>query len=326
MFHIGIVESIHQNAIKIIENNNNYSYEIIQNIEENNLIDKLKKCDAIALRTAKLTAKIIDNCEKLKIVSRHGVGYDNVDLNALNNRNIPLTITINANAVTVAEHVIAMMFYFNKKLHNFDTSVRENRWDQLRIINEQIITINSELFNKTLLILGFGRIGKELSIRCKAFGMQVLVFDPYIDKKVFEDYNVKKINTIEETISNIDYLSIHMPLNSETKNLINKEILEKMKKNAFIINTARGGIINENDLHVALSNDVIAGAGIDVFSEEPPNVNNPLLKNPKVVLTPHTAALTKECWLRMGLETIKNIMNFFDNNLDQKVIVNNNSI
>ena len=150
--------------------------------------------------------------------------------------------------------------------------------------------------------------------------MQVLVFDPYIDKKVFEDYNVKKINTIEETISNIDYLSIHMPLNSETKNLINKEILEKMKKNAFIINTARGGIINENDLHVALSNDVIAGAGIDVFSEEPPNVNNPLLKNKG---HPRVAPIL---WLRMGLETIKNIMNFFDNNLDQKVIVNNNSI
>ena len=326
MFHIGIVESIHQNAIKIIENNDNYSFEIIQDIEESNLINKLKKCDAIALRTAKLTEKIINNCEKLKIVSRHGVGYDNVDLQSLNKKGIPLTITIHANAITVAEHVIAMMFYFNKKLHDFDRSVRENQWDKLRIIDQQIITINSELFNKNILILGFGRIGKELSKRCKAFGMQVFVYDPYIDKQAIEDYSLKKINTIEEGIALADYLSIHIPLSSETKNLIDNKIIRKMKKNAFIINTARGGIINENDLNEALNNNVIAGAGIDVFSEEPPNVDNPLLKNPKVVFTPHTAALTEECWLRMGQETIRNIVDFFDNNLNKKVIVNKNSI
>ena len=190
MFHIGIVESIHQNAIKIIENNDNYSFEIIQNIEENNLINKLKKCDAIALRTAKLTEKIINNCEKLKIVSRHGVGYDNVDRHSLNKKGISLTITIHANAITVAEHVIAMMFYFNKKLHDFDKSVREDRWDQLRIIDRKIITINSELFNKNILILGFGRIGKELSKRCKAFGMKVFVYDPY------KNHKYKRINLI----------------------------------------------------------------------------------------------------------------------------------
>ena len=135
-----------------------------------------------------------------------------------------------------------------------------------------------------------------------------------------------KLNTIEEGIARAYYLSIHIPLSSETKNLINNKILGKMKKNAFIINTARGGIINENDLNEALSNDVIAGAGIDVFNEEPPNEDNPLLKNPKVVLTPHTAALTEECWLRMGQETIRNIVDFFDNNLNKKVIVNRNSI
>ena len=219
-----------------------------------------------------------------------------------------------------------MMFYFNKKLHDFDKSVREDRWDQLRIIDRKIITINSELFNKNILILGFGRIGKELSKRCKAFGMQVFVYDPYIDNQVIEDYKLKKINTLDEGVALADYLSIHIPLSSETKNLIDNKILGKMKKNAFIINTARGGIINENDLNEALSDDVIAGAGIDVFSEEPPNADNPLLKNPKVVLTPHTAALTKECWLRMGQETITNIMDFFDNNLNEKVIVNRNSI
>ena len=326
MIHIAIVEPIHPNAIKIIEDNKNYSYEVIENVEENNLINKLKECDAIALRTASLTSKIINNCNKLKIVSRHGVGYDNVDVNALNNKDIPLTITIHANAITVAEHVIAMMFYLNKKLHLFDDSVRNNNYDKLRIINNNIITVNSELYKKNILIIGFGRIGKELSKRCQAFEMQILVFDPYIDDNTVVKHRAKKIDNLEEGISIADYISIHMPLNKETKNIINKDNLKKMKKESFIINTARGGIINEHDLSEALDNNIIAGAGIDVYSQEPPKPDNPLLNNSKVVLTPHTAALTKECWLRMGQETINNIINFFDNVLDQKVVVNTSSI
>ena len=326
MFHIAIVESMHEKAIDIIKKKKNYSYEIIENTHEENLINKLKECDAIALRTARLTEKIIDQCNNLKIVSRHGVGYDNVDLYALNNRNIPLTITINANAVTVAEHVISMMFCFNKKIHLFDQSVRENKLDKLKIVNKKIITLNSELFKKTILILGFGRIGKELAKRCLAFEMQVLVFDPYVTEKVMQDYSVKKIDLIDEGISSADYLSIHMPLNDDTKNLININNLKKMKKNAFIINTSRGGIINEIDLNQALNNSMISGAGLDVFDEEPPEHDNPLIKNEKIILTPHSAALTKECWLRMGQETIINIIDFFEKNLDSKCVANKNAI
>jgi len=326
MFHVAIVESIHTNAMDIIKQNKNYSYEIIENIHEDNLIKKLKKCDAIALRTAPLTEKIINSCDNLKIVSRHGVGFDNVDLNTLNLRGIPLTITINANAVTVSEHVLAMMFYFNKKVHLFDNSVRNNKWDEFKIFNNKIITINSELFKKTLVILGFGRIGKELAKRCLAFDMQVLVFDPYVNDQIFIDHNVKRLSTLDEGIAHADFLSIHLPLSDETKNLIDINNLKKMKKNAFVINTSRGGIINENDLNKALDNNIISGAGLDVFTEEPLNYNNLLLKNKKVVLTPHSAALTSECWLRMGQETIRNIIDFFDNNLKNTVVVNKDSI
>ena len=151
----------------------------------------------------------------------------------MNNRNIPLTITINANAVTVAEHVISMMFCFNKKIHLFDQSVRENEWDKLKIVNKQIITLNTELFKKTIFILGFGRIGKELAKRCLAFEMQVLVFDPYVTEKVMQDYDVKKINLIDEGISSADYLIIHMPLNDDTKNLININNLKKNEEKCF---------------------------------------------------------------------------------------------
>jgi len=322
MYKIAIIEPIHEDGVKLIENQNDFSYELITNTDENFLIDKLKDFDAIALRTAKLSAKIINNCKKLKIVSRHGVGYDNVDLTTLSTNKILLTITINANAITVSEHVISMMFYLNKKIHLFNESVKENNFDKLRIANNNIITINSELYEKNLLIAGFGRIGRELAKRCKSFGMQVFVYDPYVNENTLLDCGVKQIKSLNQALSIADYTSIHMPLNKETKNLINKEHFKIMKKNSFIINTARGGIINEVDLNDALEKKLIAGAGLDVFENEPPESDNLLLKNPSIVLTPHTAALTKECWSRMGRETIINIINYFNGKLNQQTVVN----
>ena len=156
--------------------------------------------------------------------------------------------------------------------------------------------------------------------------MNVLIYDPYVDEETIASFKAKKINILDQGIPSADYLSINMPLTNETRNIINKKRLKNMKKEAFVINTARGGIINEHDLNEALNDNLIAGAGIDVYSEEPPKFDNPLLSNPKIVLTPHTAALTKECWLRMGKETITNIVDFFDDNLNKKVIVNRNSI
>ena len=327
MFHITIVESIHPEAVKLIEDHDNFSYELIENIDEKNLLQKIENADAVALRTADLTDKIIKNSKKLKIVSRHGVGYDNVDLKSLNGNNIALTITIHANAVTVAEHVLAMMFYLNKKIHVFDGSVRKNQFDKFKFKKNEIITLNTELFEKSILIIGFGRIGKELAKRCHAFGMNIIIYDPYVrNDRLIDILNVRKIEKLSEALSLADYVSIHMPLNEETKNLIDKDKLEKMKKNSIIINTSRGGIVNERDLNLILEKGTIAGAGLDVFEDEPPSSKNPLLQNSKVVLTPHSAALTKECWKRMGIETVQNIFNFFNGDISNKVIVNKDSI
>ena len=322
MYSIAIIESIHSDAIKFIENNKNFSYELFENTDEDYLTEKLQNYDAISLRTARLTSKMINNCKRLKIVSRHGVGYDSVDLDALNKKGIALTITFKANAVTVAEHALAMMFYLNKKLHLFDSSVRNNKFNELRTSNNKIITVTSELYKKNILIAGFGRIGKELAKRCQAFGMKILVFDPFIEDNVITKFNAEKINIIDEGLPVADYVSLHMPLTKETKYLIGKTQLKKMKKESYIINAARGGIINENDLVEALNNDWIAGAGLDVFEKEPPEPHNPLLNNPKVILTPHSAGLTKECWHRMGMDTITNIINFFEGNLDRNALVN----
>ena len=147
--------------------------------------------------------------------------------------------------------------------------------------------------------------------------MNVFVYDPFVSKEVVESLGGKKVENLEDSIKNMDAVSLHVPLNDKTKNLINYNLLRTMKKNCIIINAARGGVINETDLDRALNENLIFGAGLDVFEKEPPDQNNPLLKNEKVLLSPHTAAFTEECMVRMGKETIQNIIDFFEKKLDK---------
>ena len=174
---------------------------------------------------------------------------------------------------------------------------------------------------KEMLIAGFGRIGKSLIKKCLGFDMRVNVYDPFLDKQTITYLGGTKVDLIEDAVKSADFISIHMPLNDKTKNLINYELIKKMKKNCIIINTARGGIINEIDLNKSLDENLIFGAGLDVFEKEPPESNNLLLKNEKVLMSPHTSALTDECKIRMAKETVKNIIDFFENKLDKSVIV-----
>ena len=178
-----------------------------------------------------------------------------------------------------------------------------------------------ELWGKKILIAGFGRIGRALIKRCLGFEMKVYVYDPYVEQNIITSLGGEKINNLNETIKDMDAVSLHLPLTSETKNLINYDLLKTLKKNCIIINAARGGIINEEDLNKALNEDLIFGAGLDVFETEPPENNNPLLKNEKVFLSPHTAAFTEECMIRMGKETIQKIIYFFEKKLDNSKIV-----
>ena len=281
-----------------------------------NLIKELPKFDAVTLRVTKLFPEILKHCKKLRVISRHGVGYDNVDLKYLKDNKIALLITATANAVSVAEHVMYMILSLSKGITQYDSLVRSGNF------KNNVSKIETyELLNKEILIAGFGRIGKILIKRCLGFDMKVNVFDPFIDKKTIESFGGKKIDDIYSGIKTADFLSIHMPLNNETRNLINLDKLKTMKKNAIIINTARGGIINEVDLDVALNNGIIFGAGLDVFEKEPINIDNPLIKNKKVLLSPHSATFTKECTSRMSIETIENIINYFENKIKKNMVV-----
>ena len=316
MKKILIIQDINEKGLELLKNHPDYEFEVIEDINDPSLKDKIIDCDGASLRTAKLPGEIINLAKKLKIISRHGVGYDNIDLETCKKNNIAIAITATANAVEVAEHVMFMLLSISKRKNMYDDSVKTGNFsDRNKLPKTQ------EIWGKNILIAGFGRIGQCLIKRCLGFEMNVFVYDPFVSAEKIESLGGKKVEDLKKAVKTMDAISLHIPLNNETKNMINLDLLKTMKKNCIVINAARGGIINENDLDQALNEDLIFGAGLDVFEVEPPEKSNPLLKNDKVFLSPHTAAFTEECMIRMAKETTQNIIDFFDDKLEKSKIV-----
>ena len=295
-----------ENEFKVIE---------IENFEIQNLKEQLKDVDGILLRTTKLDKEILQHCDNLKIISRHGVGYDNVDLDFLNENKIALCITSTSNAVSVAEHVLSFFIYLTKKLSLSDSLVKEGNFEKRSKLPNFF-----ELYKKKVLIIGFGRIGKEVAKRCLGFDMEVYVYDPFLDNEIIIRNQCIPIEK-NQGLAIADFITIHLPLNGDTKNFISQTELNVMKKKSILVNTSRGGIVNENDLCIALESKKIQGAGMDVFVSEPPESNHPFFKLDNILLTPHNAALTLECRERMSLEASQNIV-FFLNNMSELNVEN----
>ena len=295
-----------ENEFKVIE---------IENFEIQNLKEQLKDVDGILLRTTKLDKEILEHCDNLKIISRHGVGYDNVDLDFLNENKIALCITSTSNAVSVAEHVLSFFIYLTKKLSLSDSLVKEGNFEKRSELPNFF-----ELYKKKVLIIGFGRIGKEVAKRCLGFDMEVYVYDPFLDNEIIIRNQCIPIEK-NQGLAIADFITIHLPLNGDTKNFISQTELNQMRKNSILVNTSRGGIVNENDLCIALESKKIQGAGMDVFVSEPPESNHPFFKLDNILLTPHNAALTLECRERMSLEASQNIV-FFLNNMSELNVEN----
>ena len=309
MKNIAIMGPIHDDGWNFLKENKFAPFEIFD-FSTINLIKELKNSDAVILRTANLSKEVMSECPKLKIVARHGVGFDNVDTDYLNERKIALAVTGTSNAVSVAEHVMTMFLYLSKNINKSNQLTKEGNFHKKRSLPDFF-----ELYEKNILILGFGRIGQSLAKRCLGFESKVFVYDPFVDKEIIESKSCQKIDFIEG-VKIADFISIHMPLTSKTKNFISKNELVIMKKNCIIANTSRGGIINESDLFWALSEKKIFAAGLDVFETEPPLKDNPLFTLDNILLTPHNAALTLECRKRMALECAKNVLHYLDGSKD----------
>ena len=318
IYKIGIIDTMNSKGIELLKSHKNFNVDVITDLSKENLLKELPKYDGVTLRRGKLDSEVLKNCKNLKVIARHGVGYDNVDINYLKANNITLLVTHNSTSTSPAEHIMFMILNIYKGREMFDKMVRDGSFH--KAIHLQIDD-NFELFDKKILIVGFGLIGKKLIKKCLGFDMKVLVYDPYVDEKNIKLLGGEKIVNLESPLKEIDILSMSVPLTEKTRNMISHKEISLMKKNAIIINISRGGIINENDLNDALNKNVISFAGLDVFETEPPEINNPLLKNKRVLLSPHAATFTKECLENMSLETAQNIIDFFDKKLEKIKIV-----
>ena len=318
MFKIGIIDTMNEKGLELLKSKKNFSFELITDLSRENLLKILPKFDGVTLRRGRLDSEILSKCKNLKVISRHGVGYDNVDTKFLKENNISLLVTHNSTSTSPAEHIMFMILNIYKGREMFDTMVREGNFYKAIHLK---IDDNFELFNKTILIIGCGRIGRKLIKKCLGFDMKVQVYDPYVEENIIKSLGANKISDLNQGLKNLDILSLCVPLNDETKNMISIKELSLMKKTAVLINAARGGVVNENDLNKALNENLISFAGIDVFEIEPPEINNPLLTNKRVILSPHAATFTKECLENMSEETVQNIIDFFEKKIEPTKIV-----
>jgi D-3-phosphoglycerate dehydrogenase / 2-oxoglutarate reductase len=316
MAKVLIIQPFHEDGMALLRARDDITFEIVDGASEAELAEKIRDADAATVRTATLPAAVIDRAERLKVVSRHGVGYDNVDVAALTRRGIPLAIAADANATAVAEHTLFFMLALAKQALRHDRAVREGRWD----VRNRFETV--DLMGRRVLVLGYGRIGREVAKRCAAFGMRVSVYDPYVQANLIEADGYRSVPDFQTALPETDVLTLHMPLAGESRRLIGAAELSALPSHALVINAARGGIVDEDALHAALTSDAIAGAGIDVLEQEPPPENHPLLALDNVILSPHTAGMSKEAALRMAVTTARNALAGVDGKLDPSMIVN----
>jgi D-3-phosphoglycerate dehydrogenase len=269
----------------------------------------------VALGGTRFGEPELESSKDMLVVTRIGVGFDAVDVPALSRRKVPLMVAGTANSPSVAECALFMMLTLAKRATEMHSLVRDNRWP------ERLGMLPFDLFGKTILIIGFGRIGSRTAKRCLAMEMNVLVFDPYRPAADIKAAGCEPVADLDAALPRADFVSIHCPKTPETIGMFNADRLKRMKPKAFLINTARGGIVDEAALHAALSSGKLAGAGLDVFEQEPPAAGHALFALPNVIMAPHVAGVTVEAVDRMSEQTARNILSVLDGDpLRQNVI------
>ena len=269
----------------------------------------------VALGATRFGETELEAAGDMKVVTRIGVGYDAVDVAALSRRKVPLLVAGTANSPSVAEQALFMMLTLAKRAVEMHSLVRDDRWAA------RLGMLPFDLFGKTVLIIGFGRIGTRTAKRCLAMEMNVLVFDPYKPAADIKAAGYEPVADLDAALPRADFVSLHCPKTPETVGMFNGARLKRIKPTAYLINTARGGIVDEAALYDALVSGKLAGAGLDVFAQEPPPAGQSLLALPNVILAPHVAGVTVEAVDRMSEQTARNILSVLDGEpLRQNVI------
>ncbi len=293
-----IADPIASSAVELLQK----KYEVVeQHYSPNELLNAIPQFDALIVRSAtKVTKNIIENASNLKIIGRAGVGVDNIDIAAATERNIPVVYSPGASSISVAEMAMMFMLALARKVVDATNKTREGKWPKVQLMGV-------ELYGKLLGFVGCGRIGAEVVKRAQAFGMKCLIYDPYLPKKVIEQLGAESTDNLSYLFQKSDFITIHALLTNETRNMISKNEFDVIKPTAYIINCARGGIIDEKALYIALKEKKIKGAALDVFNEEPAKENE-LFELDNVYVTPHISASTEEAQDRAGIVVAEQVI------------------
>ena len=269
------------------------------------LLSGITEFNALIVRSAtEVDSELIERMTCMEVIGRAGAGIDNIDVRSATRKGILVMNTPGGNTISAAEHTMAVMLAASRKIPQANISLHLKKWDRKRFQG-------SELFGKTLGLLGLGKIGKEVAIRAKAFGMKVLAFDPLVSAESISGSDIQLVS-IEEIWQNSDIISVHTPLNERTKNLVSYTELSKCKPGVVVINCARGGIVNEKELLRALKEGIVSAAGLDVFETEPPDFSVGLIQHPSVVSTPHLGASTEEAQQKVAIQIAEQIVKYFN--------------
>lgn len=318
MPHVLVAGKLHPSGIALLDQAEGVTYDYVEEISEESYAPLIEKADGLVIRTQPMSARTIAAGPNLKIVSRHGVGYDAVDVAALSARNIPLAIVGDVNSRAVAEHTMTLLLAAAKRLLRYDAACRGTRpWGYRNSLEAR------EVYGKELLIIGYGRIGRHLARMAEAFGISISIFDPFLPQNA-DTKGVTRKTDLQLALSQADFISLHVPRSENP--ILGADEIKSLKSNAIVLNSARGGLIDDAALAEALRRDRIAGAGIDVFPEEPPAPDHVYSGLDNAVLSPHSAGMSLECAERMALVSVRNVLDCFEGTVDRSLIVNRSEI
>src|SRR3990170_4329711 len=298
-----VSDSVSDRCVQILKNAPGVEVDVNTKLKPEELKKVIKNYHALVVRSAtKVTAEIIEAADNLKVIGRAGTGVDNIDTAAATKKGIVVMNTPGGNTITTAEHAVAMLVALARKIPQATASMRKGEWEKKKFEG-------TEITGKTLGILGVGNIGSVVAERAQGLRMNVLAYDPYLSQEAADRMGVEMVS-LDELYKRSDFISVHVPLTNETKNLVNKTAFSKMKRGVKLINCARGGIVNEKDLLDAIKEGIVSGAALDVFEKEPTPQDNPLLGMEEVILTPHLGASTFEAQENVAIAIAEQIADY----------------
>lgn len=321
MHKLVFCRALHADAMELLKNRSDLDVRVLTTAfrgppMQKELEAEIADADGVVVGLEKLDAGMLASARNLRVISRFGVGYDAIDVPACTERRILLTLVNGANDLSVAEHAMMLMLAVARRTIEMDASVRAGKWMKLEGRRMH------ELAGLRVLIVGYGRIGTRVARLCQAFGMHTMVHDPAFTSPRLAADGHEPVQHLMDGVPEADIVSLHCPLSAATQRMVNADFLAKMKPTAWLINTARGGLVDEAALVAALQGGVIEAAGIEVMTQEPPQPDHPLFQLENVVLSPHNSVATLECYRKMSFRAVRNLLEAIDGVIDPGYAVN----